>query len=597
MIKFVSRMFGKSINRMVISSFVMVLLLPVAFFVYSLFQNSWEQVEQDILEKHQLISAALVGPFTSFITTKQNSLYAVGKGIVKEKQKINTALSEEQNALESAKNIQSMLEEHLMYFGSFVALSFSSEQDGALHSIATNTDNGQLPSRESYPDNLLTPISQSLNHLRSSKKSPPYNDYLSPVFKSEVTGESVVLLKHHIRGKQNAIEGTIYAEVPLDKIANTCSQIKFGIKGHCAVIDSTGRVISHPNQAWVASVKDLSGVSVVKMMLTGSSGTTEFYSPFLKENVVTGYSAIPKLGWGVMIPQPKSEITDVLHDVQKNIFIWLLFGVLVALILAFTLTQKINLPIESLIKRTRRVALSKGMVDLGRRPRNSPIEIVKLWESFSQLLAGLVKSHEEVKRLNESLSHDINNATVELRQKNKELYKLSILDHLTSLPNRRYFTSHLDELLMNNSNKSIGVIFVDIDHFKSINDTYGHELGDAALIHFAKILNKCVRKSDLVARLGGDEFIIYIDGACQQTLSHIADTILLAAHSTPLVVEDIVITLSLSLGTVCHESNGTLTTEDFLKQADQAMYESKKNGRNRVTHYSLNDDLVRDKNA
>ncbi|RVU86033.1 GGDEF domain-containing protein [Leucothrix sargassi] len=585
MIRLLSCFFGKSIKRMIISSFVLVLLLPVAFFIYSLFQNSWEQVEQGILEKHHLISSALVEPFTQVVTTKQHSLHSISANI--------TNRSDDTT-------IKNILDRHIAIFKDFTAVAYSPTKDGPLTIISTagHTYSHDLPTHAQYSNIPLKALPHETEHSGHYGEDS-HLDYLSSVFKSKVTGESVVLLKHYIEYEHEHDDhhheesnhvATIYAEVSLANLTAICDQIKFGVRGHCAVVDHIGNVISHPNKTWAAESKNLASVSVVQQMIAGESGTTEFFSPFLKATVIVGFSAVPKLGWGIMIPQPKSEVMTTLHDVQINIFVWLLLGVIVALALAATLARQISHPIETLIGRSEKAARSLEAVDLGQVPKNSPYEIYKLWRSFSKLLAGLSKSHLEVKRLNESLNHDIQQATNELREKNKELYKLSILDHLTSLPNRRYFTEHLDQLLLNQDKKQVGVIFIDIDYFKQINDTHGHEAGDTALIHLAGLLKKAVRKSDLVARLGGDEFIIYVEDASEKLLREIAENILRDAQSKPFQVKGEDMTLSLSLGTISHASDGTLSTEDFFKLADQAMYQSKTSGRNKVTSYLLDSD-------
>ena len=580
MAKYRFKLFENSINRMVITSFVFVLLVPIAFFMYSLFQNSWEQVEQRMLAKHNLVSSALVEPFTQFITTRQQSLNAISHSILNTKAISHPMLPAEVDAQMTQQRIENVLNKHLQAFGDFISLSFSAQQDGPLHCIATNEKHSVLPTKKDYEDVQFSPIENAQN------TSAP-KDYLSSVFKSNVSGEPALLLKQYVYNKSNQIEGTIYAEVSLKSIAAICENIRFGMKGHCVVVDDTGHVVAHPNQAWMDEIKDLSHISIVQKMLDGQSGTTEFYSPHLKENMVAGFNAIPKLGWGVMIPQPKSEITSAFDAVRLNTLVWLFLGVLLASIIAITLSKRINFPIKALIERTQIIAHSEDTTNLGPIPKNSPIEIIQLWESFAKLLSGLVKSHREVERLNKSLHDDIEKATEALRKKNKDLYELSILDHLTSLPNRRYFTSYLDQLLLNQEHKEVGVIFIDIDHFKEINDTNGHETGDAALVHLADILKDSVRKEDLVARLGGDEFIIYINEAHQHILKAIAKNILKTAHERPLHIHDKTITLSLSLGTVSHAANGQFLTEDFLRLADKAMYMSKTSGRNKVTHYAL----------
>ncbi|RVU86034.1 diguanylate cyclase [Leucothrix sargassi] len=557
--------FENSINRLVITSFTFVLLLPIGFFIYSLFQNSWQQVEQRMLEKHQLISTSLVEPFFLFIDGKQKSVKAIGN-------EINHAIKFDSNT-----SIQRLLDQHLEIFEDFTALSYTSANDDRYHST--------LPAQKTLH---WVDVYQQANFraIQDEQGNPSESDLLSSAFHSLVTNEPVVLLRHKIFNQQNQYVGTLDAEVSVSNIAAMCSKINFGVKGHCATVDHLGHVIAHPNKNWVKNIQDVSSVSVVKQMLAGESGTTEFYSPFLRAEMVVGFNSIPQLGWGVMIPQPKSELTSIFDEIRSSIMLWLLFGVLSAALIAWKLADEITRPIKSLMLMTNKVAKNKYLETLGDIPKNSPKEIQQLWLEFSKLVSGLQSAHNKAKKLNESLHKDIEKATSELRIKNRKLYELSNLDYLTSIPNRRYFTHYLDQKIKENTGDDIGVIFIDIDHFKKINDSLGHEVGDEALILLADILKKSIRTQDVVARLGGDEFVVYIENADQETIAAIAERIRKTAQDTPLTVDTRNINLSLSLGTVKQQAFAELTSKDFFRNADKAMYQSKEQGRNTITHYT-----------
>ena len=564
--------FEKSISRLVIASFIIVLLLPIGFFINSLYQNSWDQAEQSMLEKHHLIASSLVEPLNFFIASRQQSLHMVGANIAQAF--LDPSVASRKMA------VQAILDSHFRNFSDMVALSFALGSSSEVHCVATNQLESDPNFKPNYDNVSVHPISSAV-----PEASEP--DYLSVVFKSSVTQKPVVLLKYGVLSEDGKLLGTLFSEISLFNIAKMCSKINFGVKGHCAVVDNIGQVAAHPNKTWVNDIRDISKVSVVKRMMNGESGTTEFYSPALQTQMVAGFSAVPKLGWGIMIPQPKSELVHTFNTMRNNTLLWLLAGVLIAAWVASRLSVQIVSPIKELIVRTENLEHRRDSFNLGAIPQNSPKEIKKLWRTFSRLLSGLQASTKEVKRLNVSLSHDIEKATEALLAKNKELYEVSILDHLTSLPNRRYFSNHLDELLSRKTRESIGVIFIDVDHFKSINDRYGHEIGDAALIHLAAIFKRAVRKEDVLARLGGDEFVIYIHSADQKTLSRIAESIRHLTQTTPLKTPDGELNLTLSIGTVHHISDGKMAVKDFFRLADQAMYASKTDGRNKVTHYAF----------
>ncbi len=571
--------FERSIKRLVMASFMLVLLLPIGFFVYSLFQNSWQQVEQRMVEKHHLISEALVEPFSLFFSTRQEALKTLGQELLSlgEADEFSAAFDRLQTEIKELK-VQRVLDKHLNSFGNFVALSYTSDPDGAVECIARiGVEHNGLQK----PDYSTL----SLFELPALDENKPGRDFLSPVFKSALSNKPVILMKHHILDKNQQSRGAVYAEISLAQIGEMCSQITFGVLGHCAVVDNTGHVVAHPNKDWVKAIRDLSQVSIVQKMLAGASGTTEFYSPFLKADMVAGFSPIPALGWGVMIPQPKAELTQMLDDARFHTMAWLLFGVAIALITAAFLTRKITQPINLLTRLTHKPDGNYGSVDLGEAPSNTPAEIKQLWGAFSNLLSGLQSSHAEVQRLNASLQEDIELATAELREKNRQLYETSTQDYLTSLSNRRHFTEYLNDVLKREVGKDIGIIMIDVDKFKQLNDHYGHEAGDLALKHLSFILKKSTRPGDLVARLGGDEFIVYVHQSSQKALAKCAERIRHNAEQDQLVVHGQVLPLTLSIGTVLQYNSGSLSLKELFRFADRAMYASKSAGRNQVSSY------------
>lgn len=160
-----------------------------------------------------------------------------------------------------------------------------------------------------------------------------------------------------------------------------------------------------------------------------------------------------------------------------------------------------------------------------------------------------------------------------------ELAELALRDSLTGLHNRRFLDDRLDALLAG-AHPSLAVIFFDLDDFKSINDTRGHDVGDAVLAAIGKRLAGVARVSDMVVRLGGDEFVIVCVGANEVDAHHVA-TRAVAAVSQPIAVDDAVLRITMSAGVVV--ANGTTTAAGLLAAADAAMYRSKRAGGDRAS--------------
>jgi diguanylate cyclase (GGDEF)-like protein len=185
-----------------------------------------------------------------------------------------------------------------------------------------------------------------------------------------------------------------------------------------------------------------------------------------------------------------------------------------------------------------------------------------------------------------------------LIEKQKEKYiQLSRRDALINIPNRAYFLEHFSQILepIRNGEDAPGValLFIDVDRFKSINDRFGHPVGDTVLMEVGKRLKSRLRRNDMVARYGGDEFAVIVS----EVYSHLALRRMLDRLMTdmnrPFVVGDWRVDVSLSIGVVMIPQDGTDEVE-LLKEADQAMYAAKKE---RGNSYRFYQDIVEDQTS
>jgi diguanylate cyclase (GGDEF)-like protein len=161
---------------------------------------------------------------------------------------------------------------------------------------------------------------------------------------------------------------------------------------------------------------------------------------------------------------------------------------------------------------------------------------------------------------------------------------MAIYDTLTHLYNRRQLDHVLEEEFRNSSLKKqpLSIIMIDIDHFKAINDRYGHDEGDRALIHIGSLLKASLRNDDIVARFGGEEFLVILPRTIMKDAVVIAERI---RRSAPLSAGDEEIHLTVSLGIAAIPAIWPDSKEEFIKFADTALYEAKDKGRNRVCLY------------
>lgn len=171
-----------------------------------------------------------------------------------------------------------------------------------------------------------------------------------------------------------------------------------------------------------------------------------------------------------------------------------------------------------------------------------------------------------------------------LKNKYKESLNLALTDSLTGLYNRRYLMAHLEKLIEKNmrTNKSLCVMMLDIDHFKSINDKYGHDAGDEVLKTFASRINRNLRNIDLMARIGGEEFCVVLPDVSHDVAVQVAERVRTDVCEEAFKLgEDEYLDVSVSIGGVLNQKD-FMEPSDALKQADEQLYNAKENGRNRV---------------
>jgi diguanylate cyclase (GGDEF)-like protein len=172
-------------------------------------------------------------------------------------------------------------------------------------------------------------------------------------------------------------------------------------------------------------------------------------------------------------------------------------------------------------------------------------------------------------------------AITRLKQTNEQILKLAQHDTLTALPNRILFYDRLNQAMTRASRDkaSFAVLYIDLDDFKIVNDTLGHDAGDALLREAAKRITACVRNSDTVARMGGDEFTVIISNArTQNSVERVAKKIV-ANLANQFDLNGKICSVSASIGIAFYPENGE-TAAQLVKVADDAMYAAKSSGKN-----------------
>ncbi|MBQ4879018.1 diguanylate cyclase [Pseudoalteromonas luteoviolacea] len=201
------------------------------------------------------------------------------------------------------------------------------------------------------------------------------------------------------------------------------------------------------------------------------------------------------------------------------------------------------------------------------------------------------RSMTEIRKANQRLETEVMNRTKELQTAYDKLKHISRIDELTQVFNRRSLNDALNTecLRAKRFGHSVSLLMIDIDHFKKINDTYGHQCGDKCIAHIADVLKKtCTRAGDVVARYGGEEFCILLPECNEGDAFELAELVRKHTEASIVRFEDSVIKLTVSIG-IATRWGVDLEPHQLVKQSDMALYFAKQHGRNQVSLGSVLD--------
>ena len=169
-----------------------------------------------------------------------------------------------------------------------------------------------------------------------------------------------------------------------------------------------------------------------------------------------------------------------------------------------------------------------------------------------------------------------------------QAFTIANTDELTHICNRRRFLELSEKIFIaaQKGNQAISLLFMDLDHFKRVNDSYGHETGDLVLKNFAAIIKSVVEPHDIVGRMGGEEFAIIVYGGNEAALK-IGEEIRRNTEETEIVIDKTVLRITVSIGISTNEEEQNISLKKMFKTADQALYKAKENGRNRIEFRDL----------
>ncbi len=331
--------------------------------------------------------------------------------------------------------------------------------------------------------------------------------------------------------------------------------IAFGRQGHAAIVDRNGRVLSHPRETWTLEARDMSALPPVARLLRGESGNESFVSPAMGVDMVSGFALAPRSGIGVIVSQPLAELRE--HANAMSLAAVSVFGAGLALSVGIALAFSAHL-----VRSVRRVADAARAMGRGESGVRVPPGVVS--EALSEVA---------------TLGRAFNMMAQRVEAAHARILAVSRIDALTGLTNRSGFLEAAGELLREGAEtgRAHALFFLDVDHFKTINDTYGHTVGDAVLREVAARLRRVAGPDDLIGRQGGDEFLILRAKTSQRDCALVGAR-LARALRRPIRVGEHVLSVAVSIG-VASAPRDAQDVDGLVLHADQAMYEAKRGGR------------------
>jgi predicted signal transduction protein with EAL and GGDEF domain len=366
------------------------------------------------------------------------------------------------------------------------------------------------------------------------------------------------------------------------------AQVRFGAMGHAVIVDQAGQVLAHPKKEWENIARPLGDAQIVRAMLRGDTGVMQFESPSLKGEMIAGFSGVEGAGWGVMIPQPVSELNIKAFDAVKPIYFIVSIGLAIAALAAVYVSHLVAHPLEKITLLARKV---KSVAELSELPELKgvlvPAEPREIVTAYNGMVRAIKVSEEKVR------------------------YQ-AYTDGLTGLLNRRAFNEAAEMLFgMLKGKQGGGVLFYfDLDGFKNINDTHGHAIGDKVLLEASRRTSELCKTylgldhifsplitniSDMdrqllpiFARVGGDEFVLVLPQAGSLKMrEHFANE-LTACLLAPYIFDDLNLKAGASIGCAVFPE-GKDTLDAALHRADAALYHAKARGKGQFCFYGPKD--------
>ncbi|MDY6331583.1 MAG: diguanylate cyclase [Fibrobacter sp.] len=378
-------------------------------------------------------------------------------------------------------------------------------------------------------------------------------------------------------------DGRLVSNFSIRRLWKYFSEYKVGQNGILIACNGQGEILYHPDmRTWLDGVHKITELGLGDMNIKqDSDNSIRFVKLDNGKSYLINRTFNPTYDLGLIALQPKTEIDAMVSSVQHVSRIILYCSIIAILLVSLWQILIVCKPLNNLIDHITQI--TEGNLNIGEfKAKSSQDEIGRLAKVFNQMHATIKRQIEELNAHRELLEKEVKERTYELEQANKKLDLISRTDELTQLPNRRDMHKTIEKEVerANRFKKAFSIIFIDIDHFKDVNDTYGHATGDAVLKSVASTIRSLLRKYDVLARYGGEEFLTLLPETELKDAAHVAERFRKQIENQTIFFGGQEIKVTITLGVAQFDSSQG--AEKCIQLADKALYEGKEHGRNKV---------------
>lgn len=514
------RLSGKlTLKHLIIGVIALAFLSSVASSMFSSYRGNIRLLEDETLEKNRIYAKKLSEMVNLYL---ENSLQTLEYSA----EQIGENFDDEEVLINEANRL--------------------SQQDDTFNSVVIINPEGKILEASPKELGLKGKYIKAKERLEVIKNKKPFisNPYQA------ITGEILISVSYPIFSNDGEYKGIINGNIFIHDsnfFYKVLGQHHYLDGSYVYVVDSEGVIIYHQEQQLVG--QNASDNAVVKRLMNGESGMQSVKN-YMDNTFLAGFSTVELTNWGVVAQTPHSSaIESVGHQVLNMLLIELPL-IIISMIIVFIVAGKIVKPLENIAVIAENSIQESEMKEL-KRLKVFYYEALQIKNALIQSFSFL---HSQVNFLKDQ----------------------STIDPLTQLTNRRTLDTVLQSWTY--QGREFSVIMIDLDHFKLINDTKGHAIGDEVLRFFAEQMRKSTREQDICCRFGGEEFLILLPDTTVKQAYKIAERFLTTLEQIEAPSGH---PLTFSAGIATFPSQAVNSIE-LIELADKALYEAKRMGRNRI---------------